>query len=35
LRVDQKKWSVYKTDKQKKINDGILKKMFLDGMLFY
>jgi hypothetical protein len=35
LRVEQKKWSVFKTDKQKKINEMILKKMLFECMLLY
>jgi hypothetical protein len=32
LRVEQKKWSVFKTDKQKKKNEMILKKMLFECM---
>ena len=36
LRVDQKKWSVFKTDKpKKKKNEVILKKMLFECMLLY
>jgi hypothetical protein len=35
LRVDQKKWSVLKTDKQKKIkNEMILKKCYLNACFY-
>jgi hypothetical protein len=34
LRVDQKKWSIFKTDEPKK-NEMILKKMSFEFMLLY
>jgi hypothetical protein len=35
LRVNQKKWSVFKTDKQRTKNEMILKKMLFECMLLY